>query len=77
MVVDIIRNIFWLARLSLGDKMIVVCGCDCQLDPKEAYEKGEDLLTDKFERACIDCDRIIHPSEFLEEPEEDYEIENA
>ena len=58
--------------------MIVIAECDCREYPKEAYLKGEDLLTDDFARECRICGRIITPDEFEDIIEEhDYEIENA
>ena len=55
-----------------------IISCDCVEDPKDAYEKGEDLFTDDFARACILCDRVMLPDEFAEYQEEhDYEIKNT
>lgn len=49
--------------------------CDCREYPKEAYEEGEDLLTDDFARECKDCGRIILPDEFTDIIEE-HDCEN-
>ena len=64
--------------VSLIDKSVLSCFCNCKEYPEDAYKEGEDLMTSDFAFACRLCGRVILPEEFSEPIEEhDYAIKNT